>query len=86
MRTSYLYTSLFIFLSCSISVPNHWHASVLSHLISGCIVNLSGETLSFSVASKEVFSLVQTETENLSIQIIILVPQFMVFLSGWRKK
>lgn len=53
-----------------------------SHLVSGSVVNLGGETLSFSVASKEVFSLVQTETENLPIQIVVLVPQFMVFLSG----
>lgn len=63
----------------STSIFFTWH--VADYLISGRIVNLSGETLRFSVASKEVFCLIQTQAENLSIQVIVLVPQFMVFLS-----
>lgn len=51
-----------------------------TYLISWCIVNLSCQALSFGLTGKQVLSLIQTQTENLSIKVIVLIPELMVLL------
>lgn len=49
-----------------------------AYLIPGSIVDLRCQTLSFSFDWET--GLVQTQAEDLSVQVIVLVPQFMVLL------
>lgn len=51
-----------------------------THLVPGGVVNLSCKALGLGLAGKQVLSLVQTQTENLSVQVVVLIPQLMVFL------
>ena len=59
------------------STPVHQQQT---YLISWCIVNLSCQALSFGLTRKQVLSLIQTQTENLSIKVIVLIPELMVLL------
>lgn len=54
-----------------------------TNLVSGCVVNLGCQALGLSMTGKQVLSLVQAQTENLSVQVIILIPQLMVLL--WKQ-
>lgn len=49
-------------------------------LIPGSIVDLSCQALSLGLTGKQVLSLVQTQAENLSVQVVVLIPQLMVLL------
>lgn len=57
-----------------------------TNLILGGVVDLSGETLSFSVAGEQVLNLVQAQAEDLSIQVVILIPQLVVLLRKNKRK
>lgn len=49
-----------------------------TNLIPGSVVDLRCQTLSFSFDGKA--GLVQTQAEDLSVQVVVLVPQFVVLL------
>lgn len=51
-----------------------------TNLISGSIVDLSCQALSLGLAGKQALSFIQTQAENLSVQVVVLIPQLMVFL------
>ncbi len=52
-----------------------------TNLISRCIVNLRCQALSLGLAGKQIFRLIQTQTKNLSIEVIVLIPQLVVLLT-----
>lgn len=56
------------------------HHQHQTYLISWCIVNLSCQALSFGLTGKQVLRLIQTQTENLSIKVVVLIPELMVLL------
>lgn len=51
-------------------------------LILGGVVDLSGQALSLGLTGEQVLGLVQTQAENLSVQVVILIPQLEVLLHG----
>lgn len=46
------------------------------------VVDLSGQALSLGLTREKVLGLVQTQAEDLSVQVIVLIPQLKVFLRG----
>lgn len=54
----------------------------MTDLVSGGVVDLSSQTLGLGLTGEEVFGLVQTQTEDLSVQVVVLVSQLVVLL--WR--
>lgn len=51
-------------------------------LVSGGIVNLSCQALSLGLAGKQALRFIQAQAENLSVQVVVLIPQLMVLLRG----
>lgn len=51
-------------------------------LILGGVVDLSGQALSLGLTGEQVLGLVQTQAENLSVQVVVLIPQLEVLLRG----
>lgn len=49
-------------------------------LVSGGIVNLSCQALSLGLAGKQALRFIQAQAENLSVQVVVLIPQLMVLL------
>ena len=52
----------------------------LTHLVPGGVVDLGGQALGLGLTGEQVLRLVQTQTENLSVQVVVLVPQLVVLL------
>lgn len=51
-----------------------------ANLVSGCVVNLGSQALSLGMTGKQVLGLIQTQTEDLSVQVVVLIPQLMILL------
>lgn len=51
-----------------------------THLVFGSVIDLGCQALGLGVAGEQVLSFVQTQTENLSVQVVVLVPQLVVLL------
>lgn len=54
--------------------------SCRTDLVLGGVVDLGGQALSFGLAGEQVLGLVQTQAEDLSVQVVVLVPQLEVLL------
>ena len=52
----------------------------MNHLVSGGVVYLGGQRLGLGVTGEQVLGLVQAQTEDLSVQVVVLVPQLEVLL------
>lgn len=50
------------------------------YLIARCCVDFSSQRLGFGLGGKEVLGLIQAEAQDLPIQVIVLVPQFVILL------
>ena len=56
------------------------------YLISGCVVDLSSERLGLALCGKQILGLKETQAEQLSIQLLSLLPQLLVLLPGARER
>ena len=57
----------------------------MNHLVSGGVVYLGGQRLGLGVTGEQVLGLVQAQTEDLSVQVVVLVPQLEVLLKKLKK-
>lgn len=51
-----------------------------AYLIARCCVDFCSQRLGFGLGGKEVLGLIQAEAQDLPIQVIVLIPQFVILL------
>lgn len=55
------------------------------YLISRCCVDFCSQRLGFGLGGKEVLRLIEAEAQDLPVQVIILIPQFVILLCQQNK-
>ena len=50
------------------------------YIVSGGVVDLGGQRLGLGLGGKQVLGLVQTQAEDLSVQVVVLLSQLLVLL------